>query len=182
MANRLARDIQRYLADEVSEARPLSTGYRLKKFVRRHKGQVIAASLVLLALVAGISGTTWGLFRAEDRRQEAVLHSSRAEFEQPQVAESKLSKRRPSLPSKRNVKAKQHAQDEKAKALKAADAEKAAAVRSRRPGAQEAERNLAFARKGNEILGSVFTGLDPKKNYATLVQHRRHSRTTSNRR
>src|SRR5438067_2221103 len=53
-ANGLARDIQRYLADEVVEARPPSAGYRLKKFVRRHKGQVIAASLVLLTLVGGI--------------------------------------------------------------------------------------------------------------------------------
>ena len=32
-----------------------------KKFVRRNKGQVIAASLVVLALLAGIGGTTWGL-------------------------------------------------------------------------------------------------------------------------
>src|SRR5262245_743925 len=53
-ANALGRDIQRYLADEVVEARPPSAGYRLKKFVCRHKGQVIAASLVLLTLVAGI--------------------------------------------------------------------------------------------------------------------------------
>ena len=30
-------------------------------------------------------------------------------------------------------------------------------------GGKEAERNLAFAKKGNEILGSVFAGLDPKK-------------------
>ena len=70
-ANGLARDIQRYLADEVVEARPPSTGYRLKKFVRRHKGQVIAASLVLLALVGGIAGTTFGLIRAELQRAEA---------------------------------------------------------------------------------------------------------------
>src|SRR5205814_389954 len=56
-ANGLARDIQRYLADEVVEARPPSAGYRLKKFVRRHKGQVFAASLVLFALLAGIAGT-----------------------------------------------------------------------------------------------------------------------------
>ena len=62
-ANGLARDIQRYLDDEVVEARPPSTGYRIGKFVRRHKGQVIAAGLVLLALLAGIAGTTWGLFR-----------------------------------------------------------------------------------------------------------------------
>jgi serine/threonine protein kinase len=63
-ANGLARDIQRYLADEPVEARPPSAGYRLGKFVKRHKGQVIAASLVLLALVAGMAGTTWGLIEA----------------------------------------------------------------------------------------------------------------------
>ena len=63
-ANGLARDIQRYLADEVVEARPPSAGYRLRKFARRHKGQVVAASLVLLSLVLGIVGTTWGLIRA----------------------------------------------------------------------------------------------------------------------
>ncbi len=62
-ANGLARDIQRYLDDEVVEARPPSTGYRISKIVRRHKGQVIAASMVLLALLAGIAGTTWGLIR-----------------------------------------------------------------------------------------------------------------------
>src|SRR5205807_9813357 len=59
-ANALSRDIQRYLADEVVEARPPSAGYRLKQFVRRHKGQVLAASLVLFALLAGMAGTTWG--------------------------------------------------------------------------------------------------------------------------
>jgi serine/threonine protein kinase len=37
-ANGLARDIQRYLADEVVEARPPSAGYRLKKYARRNKG------------------------------------------------------------------------------------------------------------------------------------------------
>jgi hypothetical protein len=47
-ANGLARDIQRYLADEIVEARPPSPSYRLKKFVRRHKGQVIAAGLISL--------------------------------------------------------------------------------------------------------------------------------------
>ncbi len=59
----LAKDIQRYLEDEPVEARPPSAGYRLHKFVRRHRGKVIAASLVLLALVAGMAGTIWGLIR-----------------------------------------------------------------------------------------------------------------------
>lgn len=64
-ANGLARDIQRYRADEAVEARPPSAGYRLQKFVKRNKGQVIAASLLLLALVAGIIGTSWGLVEAK---------------------------------------------------------------------------------------------------------------------
>ena len=39
-ANGLARDIQRFLADEPVEARPPSTGYRFGKFLRRNKGPV----------------------------------------------------------------------------------------------------------------------------------------------
>ena len=78
-ANGLARDIQRYLADEVVEARPPSAGYRLRKFVRRHKVQVIAAGLVLLALLAGIAGTTFGLIRAEEAKADADAKRSEAE-------------------------------------------------------------------------------------------------------
>jgi WD40 repeat protein/serine/threonine protein kinase len=74
-ANALSRDIQRYLADEVVEARPPSVGYRVRKFVRRHRGQVVAASLVLLALVGGIVGTALGLFEA--RRQTAEKEDAR---------------------------------------------------------------------------------------------------------
>src|SRR5207344_3550627 len=78
-ANGLARDIQRYLADEVVEARPPSAGYRLKKFVRRHKGQVLAACLVLLALLAGMAGTTFGLIEA--RKQEELARTEAEEKE-----------------------------------------------------------------------------------------------------
>jgi serine/threonine protein kinase len=77
-ANALARDVQRYLADEVVEARPPSTGYRLRKFARRNKGRVLAAALVLLALVAGTVGTTWGYLRAERARK---AEARRAESE-----------------------------------------------------------------------------------------------------
>ena len=58
-------DVQRYLGGEAVQAHPPSAGYRLKKFVRRHKGQVTAASLLLLALVGGIIGTTLGLFEGQ---------------------------------------------------------------------------------------------------------------------
>jgi tetratricopeptide (TPR) repeat protein len=69
--NGLARDIQRFLADEPVEARPPSAGYRLGKFLRRNKGPVLAAGLVVLALVGGIIGTTLGMLHAEARRVEA---------------------------------------------------------------------------------------------------------------
>ena len=61
------------------EARPPSAGYRLSKFLRRNRGPVIAAALVLLALLAGIAGTTFGLFRAEHRRIEALRQKDIAE-------------------------------------------------------------------------------------------------------
>jgi tetratricopeptide (TPR) repeat protein len=63
-ASGLARDLQRYLANEVVEARPPTAAYRVRKFVTRHRGQVAAVGLVLLALLAGIAGTTFGLIRA----------------------------------------------------------------------------------------------------------------------
>ena len=40
----------------------------MKKVVRKHRGAVIAASLIVLALLGGIAGTTWGLIRAERAR------------------------------------------------------------------------------------------------------------------
>ena len=73
-ANALSRDVQRYLADEPVEARSPSRGYRLRKFVRRNRGPVLAASLLLLVLVGGIVGTTLGLLEA--RRQEKVARTA----------------------------------------------------------------------------------------------------------
>ena len=70
-ANGFALDVQRYLAGEPVLAAPATTVYRLRKFVKRHKGSVAAAGLVLLLLVGGITGTTWGLVRAEHHRQLA---------------------------------------------------------------------------------------------------------------
>ncbi len=77
-ASGLARDIQRYLANEVVEARPPSAGYRLRKFASRHKGQVVAAGLVMLSLVLGMVGTTWGLIRAA--RANTALAAANADL------------------------------------------------------------------------------------------------------
>jgi eukaryotic-like serine/threonine-protein kinase len=83
-ASGLARDIQRYLDDEVVEARPPSPGYRIGKFVRRHKAQVITAGLVMIALLAGFVGTTWGLVR--EARANARLSESLAREQNANMA------------------------------------------------------------------------------------------------
>jgi WD40 repeat protein/serine/threonine protein kinase len=90
-ANGLARDIQRYLADEVVEARPPSRGYRLKKFVKRNRGQVIAVGLVLVALVGGVVGTTIGLLAATAatrKERDANIASQAARTEAENAAEA----------------------------------------------------------------------------------------------
>src|SRR4051812_9554128 len=71
-ANGFALDVQRYLADEPVLACPPTAGYRLQKFLRRNKRPVLAISLVVLALVGGIIGTTWGMIRATDAQAVAV--------------------------------------------------------------------------------------------------------------
>jgi eukaryotic-like serine/threonine-protein kinase len=71
-ANGFAMDVQRYLADEPVLACPPSAWYRIRKFVRRNKGPVLTASLVVVALVVGVIGTAAGLVRAEQQRRVAL--------------------------------------------------------------------------------------------------------------
>ena len=94
-------DIQRYLADEPVLAGPPSAVYRLRKFVRRNNGPVLAASLILLALFLGAALSIWQAVRATQ------------------------------------------------------------AAKSERLAKQLAEKRLEQIEKGNEILTSVFTDLDP---------------------
>src|SRR5262249_17895302 len=45
----------------------------------RNRGPVLAASLVALALVGGIIGTTWGMFRADAARADAANEAGQKE-------------------------------------------------------------------------------------------------------
>jgi eukaryotic-like serine/threonine-protein kinase len=80
-ASGLALDLKRYLADLPVEASPPSAAYRLKKFFRRHKGPVLAASIIIFLLVAGIVGTTVGLKLASDRLTQVEAEKRRADEE-----------------------------------------------------------------------------------------------------
>jgi serine/threonine protein kinase/WD40 repeat protein len=71
-ASSFAADVRRYLNDEPVQACPPSALYRLRKLVRRHQGPVVAVSLILLALVGGIIGTTWGLIHTARARADAL--------------------------------------------------------------------------------------------------------------
>jgi tetratricopeptide (TPR) repeat protein len=78
-ASGLARDLQRYLADEPVEARPPSVGYRTRKFLRRNRGPVAAAVVVLLTLIGGVIGTAIGLVRAMEAEGVAQTRFEDAE-------------------------------------------------------------------------------------------------------
>jgi tetratricopeptide (TPR) repeat protein/serine/threonine protein kinase len=57
----LARDLERYLHDEPVQACPPSAAYRLRKFLRRHKGPVLVGAGVFLALLVALSGVAGGI-------------------------------------------------------------------------------------------------------------------------
>ena len=58
-ANGLARDVERYLTDEPVHACPPSGAYKLRKFARRNRGALVAASIALLFLVLVGGGAGW---------------------------------------------------------------------------------------------------------------------------
>jgi len=77
-SNGLAADIQRHLKDEPVTAGAPGAAYKLRKFARRHRGQVFAAGIVAAALVLGVIGTTMGMMRALDEKQRADAAAARA--------------------------------------------------------------------------------------------------------
>jgi tetratricopeptide (TPR) repeat protein len=70
-ANGLARDIQRYLADEPVQACPPSAWYRFRKFAQRNKTGLLMIACVFLAL-AGIAGGIGWSVRDRTAREEEI--------------------------------------------------------------------------------------------------------------
>jgi hypothetical protein len=78
-ANALALEVERYLKNELVDARPPSRVYRFQKLVRRNRALFVSSGAVALALVLGLGATTVMYFRERDARQEQVRLREQAE-------------------------------------------------------------------------------------------------------
>ncbi len=86
-AHALALDVERHLHGDAVLAGPPSGLYRVKKLVNRHRGAFVSAGAVVLALVAGIIGTSWALVQAKRAERQAAASAVEAR-RQTAIAES----------------------------------------------------------------------------------------------
>jgi serine/threonine protein kinase/regulation of enolase protein 1 (concanavalin A-like superfamily) len=75
-ADGLARDVQRYLANEPVTARPPTKIYRLQKLVRRHRLAWAAAMAMLATLITALGISLW-LLHNEQASQKAALSAEK---------------------------------------------------------------------------------------------------------
>jgi tetratricopeptide (TPR) repeat protein len=74
----LLADIVRYLRDEPVLAGPPGGVYRVRKFIRRHRVGVLAATFCLAALVVGLGLATVGFLRAKRSEGKAIAQAESA--------------------------------------------------------------------------------------------------------
>jgi WD40 repeat protein/serine/threonine protein kinase len=95
-ANGLALDVERFQNHEPVVARPHSTVYRVRKFVRRNRVMVAAAATVGVVLVLGIFGSTWQAIRATkaEREQSRLRQQAEADRGKAQTAQASEAQQR----------------------------------------------------------------------------------------
>jgi WD40 repeat protein len=74
-----ANDVRAYLDGRPITAAPESTGYRLRKYVRRNRALVAGAGAVLMALVVGLGLATWQWAEASRLRDAAIAEKFAAD-------------------------------------------------------------------------------------------------------
>ena len=75
-ANGFAADVQRYLSDEPVLACPPSAAYRLRKFVRRNKVQVLGTGATMLALLLVVGAFGWSVWREKEASREQTVRDT----------------------------------------------------------------------------------------------------------
>ncbi len=78
-ADALAREIDRYLHDEPVLAGPPAISYRMRKFARRNRAMVVAATGIAAALVIGLGLSVSGFVAAVHARDDARRAASKAD-------------------------------------------------------------------------------------------------------
>ncbi len=96
-ANEFGSDIRRYLAGEAVLSGPVTWQYRLKKFVHKNRGVVLAASLILAAISIGAIVSTIGWVTAHREQVRADQNAEIAQAVNDFLREDLLSEADPSV-------------------------------------------------------------------------------------
>jgi serine/threonine protein kinase/tetratricopeptide (TPR) repeat protein len=86
-ANGLAMDIRRFLRGEAVTAAPPGATYRVRKFIKRHRGIASAGAAVAAALMIGAAAFAWQAVRATHQKNRAEA-AERTANEQAEVAKA----------------------------------------------------------------------------------------------
>jgi len=133
---KLGKDLRSYLAGLPVEARDESLVYRCGKFMRRHRIGTLAAGLMVVSIVAGVTSTLWQARKAQSEKQIAEARRAEAEQER-EIARTEATK---------SAAARLQAEDEHAEADRQrseAEAQKRIAESAR----ERAERNFQQTRE-----------------------------------
>ncbi|MCA9281198.1 MAG: serine/threonine protein kinase [Phycisphaeraceae bacterium] len=153
-ANGFAADIQRYLDSKPVDAGPPSAAYRMRKFIRRNRASVAAASLMACVLILGVVGTTWGMLWALDERDRADMEATNASLAAEAERTARLEAQRASEEAR---------VAEAAAIARAEELESVAAFQSSQLGGIDVE--LMGARLRDAILAAT-----PEESHAALLE------------
>jgi len=166
-ANSLAADVRRYLEGRAVEAAPPGAAYRLRKFVRRHKGPVGASAAVAAALLLGIAGFAWQAHRVAEQRDAAIEARRAEERERDKANEAAAAESVQRALAETNAKTAQAINDFLLNMLGAADIRKAGRNATVAQAMQRAAENAGESFKDSpEVEGAVRLILG--KTYASL--------------
>lgn len=76
-ASGFAADIERYLTNEPVQARPPSTAYKLRKYIRRNKGLVASLATITVVMLVAIVLVSWGFYSERIARADAQTTAKR---------------------------------------------------------------------------------------------------------
>jgi hypothetical protein len=86
-------DLQRFLTHQPVRARPDTVAYRMRKFVRRHRGGVVAGVVATIGIVSGLVGTVLQAERASAQARLARQQTLKAQQERDRARLSTPSRR-----------------------------------------------------------------------------------------